>query len=94
MSRTRTPLAALVLAAAASVGVAAPAPADGHEPAGTLVLSDEDFARYLAAPAHEQRLIEQNPRYREVWAGCLPPSRVEPNVWGPGHVCVPQGALQ
>ncbi|MCX5206328.1 hypothetical protein OG897_33595 [Streptomyces sp. NBC_00237] len=93
MPRTRTSLAALALAAAASVGAVAPALAHCPEPA-TFFLSDENNERYLDAPAEERRLIEQNPEYREVWTDCLPPSRVEPNVWGPGYVCIPEGALQ
>ncbi|MFJ2740733.1 hypothetical protein ACIO3O_13790 [Streptomyces sp. NPDC087440] len=93
MSRTRTSLAALVLAAAATVGSAAPALADCPEH-GTLIFSNENYARYLDASPDERRLIEQDPAYFEVWSRCLPPHRVEPNIWGPGYVCIPEGAVQ
>ncbi|MFD3513124.1 hypothetical protein [Streptomyces sp. NPDC058657] len=95
MSRTRTTLAVLLLAASGVLGVASPALARAHcpEPA-TLLLSDERYARFLAASPQEQRLIENNPRYREAWLGCEAPGRVEPNLWGEGYVCIPEGAVQ
>lgn len=95
MSRTRISLAALLLATAGAVGVASPALAFVHCPKpATLVLSDENYARFLQATGQERRLIESNSEYRDAWLGCAPPSRVEPNIWGPGYVCIPDGAVQ
>ncbi|MEU8891570.1 hypothetical protein [Streptomyces sp. NPDC048442] len=96
MSRTRTSLAVLLLAAAGVLGVASPALAVAHcpKPPGTHVFSNEDHARFLLASPQERRLIENNPEYYEAWLGCPAPSRVEPNVWGSGYVCIPEGAVQ
>ncbi|MFF0745429.1 hypothetical protein ACFYVL_34025 [Streptomyces sp. NPDC004111] len=95
MSRTRITLAALLLAAAGAVSVASPALAAVHCPKpGTVVMSDESYVRFLMADPEEQQLILTNPEYAKAWTGCLPPDRVEPNMWGPGYVCLPEGAVQ
>ncbi|CAM5275922.1 hypothetical protein GCM10010329_46390 [Streptomyces spiroverticillatus] len=94
MSRTRTSLAALVLAVAGAIGTAAPALAADCPEHGTVIMSNETFDRYVAASPDEQRLIMEDPAYFEVWQNCLPPSHVERNAWGPGYVCLPEGAVQ
>lgn len=93
MSRIRTGIAVVLLTAAASLGAASPALAHCPEP-GTIVLSDENYARFVLESPEEQHLITENSEYRAVWLECLPPSRVEPNLWGPGYVCIPEGAVQ
>ncbi|MFI0976036.1 hypothetical protein ACH4SP_03295 [Streptomyces sp. NPDC021093] len=95
MSRTRTSLAALLLAAAGALGVASPALALAHCPDPvTAALSDEAYERLQKESPDAQELIKSNPAYRDVWLGCAAPSRVEPNVWGQGYVCIPEGAVQ
>ncbi|WP_329117789.1 hypothetical protein [Streptomyces sp. NBC_01465] len=94
MPHIRTSLTALLLAAAGSLGVAAPALAACPGPPSTLVLSNEDYDRFAQASPDEQRLIWDDAAYRSVWLDCLPPNHVEPNMWGSGYVCLPEGAVQ
>ncbi|MGW7417934.1 hypothetical protein [Streptomyces sp. NPDC054863] len=95
MFRTRTTLAVLMLAAAGALGVASPALALAHCPEPvTLVLSDEDHERFLLESPEIRRLIQSDREYRDAWLGCAAPSRVEPNIWGQGYVCIPEGAVQ
>ncbi|MBO1335150.1 hypothetical protein [Streptomyces sp. VRA16 Mangrove soil] len=96
----RTGAAALALAAALSCGGVASAAAVGDGPgpvkdSGTLILSDEDFARFWHASSQEQWLIVHDPQYRATWLDCVPGAgHVERNAWGPGWVCLPDGAVQ
>ncbi|MER5886198.1 hypothetical protein ABT160_20440 [Streptomyces sp. NPDC001941] len=96
--RIRTATGAAALALTATVAWAAPALAACPEPGtGTVVLSNEAYETYVRADDDEQLLIMTNPAYREAWLNCLrstEPSHVEPNAWGPGYVCIPDGAVQ
>ncbi|MEB3965179.1 hypothetical protein OKJ48_33885 [Streptomyces kunmingensis] len=89
---------AVVLVLAASVVSSAPALAADPAPAtGTVVLSDEAYDRFAHADPGEQELIMTNRSYLEAWLFCLrsaEPSHVEPNAWGHGYVCIPDGAVQ
>ncbi|MFJ6700030.1 hypothetical protein ACIQM4_28830 [Streptomyces sp. NPDC091272] len=93
MSRTRNSLAVLLLAAGGVLGTAVSAPAHVPDPE-TFIFSNESYARFLHASPQERQLIEDDPDYREAWLSCLPPGRVEPNIWGHGYVCIPEGAVQ
>ncbi|MFI6874480.1 hypothetical protein ACIBL6_13655 [Streptomyces sp. NPDC050400] len=96
--RTATAAGAVVMALAAPVVWSAPAVAAGPEPGtGTIVLSDEAFGSFDRADEDEQLLILTDASYREAWLFCLrstEPSHVERNGWGPGYVCIPDGAVQ
>ncbi|MFJ4714267.1 hypothetical protein [Streptomyces sp. NPDC088785] len=93
-----TATAAVLLAMAASVAWSAPASAADTGPdSGTVVLSNEAYDRFVAAGEDERHLILTDPSYREVWLSCLhstAPSHLERNGWGPGYVCIPDGAVQ
>ncbi|WP_420031515.1 hypothetical protein ACN2WE_00975 [Streptomyces sp. cg28] len=94
--RIRT--ATVLLALFASVAWAGPASAADPEPGpGTVLMSNEAHDSFLRADQDEQKLILTDPSYREAWLFCLhstEPSHVERNGWGPGYVCIPDGAVQ
>ncbi|MEU6843908.1 hypothetical protein ABZ930_18715 [Streptomyces sp. NPDC046716] len=95
---TGTATATVLLALSASAAWAAPAPAADPEPgAGTVILSNEAYDSLVRADEDERELILTDPSYREAWLSCLgstQPSHVERNGWGPGYVCIPDGAVQ
>ncbi|MFI6642649.1 hypothetical protein [Streptomyces sp. NPDC050504] len=93
MPRFRTRLAVALLAAAGSLGFASPALAHCPDPA-PLLLSDENFVRFVQESPEEQRLILENAEYRAVWLECPRPDHVEKNMWGPGYICLPEGVVQ
>ncbi|MEV3854131.1 hypothetical protein AB0J38_07370 [Streptomyces sp. NPDC050095] len=94
----RTVIAGAVLALTAPVVWSASAQAVEPEPGtGTVVLSNEAYDGFVRTDKGEQELIVRDPSYREAWLACLgskEPSHVEPNGWGPGYVCLPDGAVQ
>ncbi|MEV0095928.1 hypothetical protein [Streptomyces sp. NPDC050738] len=96
--RIRTAAGAVVLALAASVAWSVPASAVDPDPgSGTVVMSNEEYDSLLRADQDEQGRILTDPAYRLAWFSCLSseePSHVEPNAWGPGYVCIPDGPVQ
>ncbi|MFJ9041226.1 hypothetical protein ACIRF8_32265 [Streptomyces sp. NPDC102406] len=90
--------AAVLLALAGSVAWSAPALAAEPGPGtGTVVLSNEAHDSLVLTDEDERELILTDPSYREAWLHCLrstQPSHVERNGWGPGYVCIPDGAVQ
>ncbi|MER5950364.1 hypothetical protein ABT127_30410 [Streptomyces sp. NPDC001904] len=96
--RTAAGTAAALLVLSASAAWAVPASAAEPEPgAGTVVMSNEAYDEFARADQDEQDLILTDRSYREAWLFCLrstEPSHVERNGWGPGYVCIPDGAVQ
>ncbi|WP_353946879.1 hypothetical protein ABII15_38155 [Streptomyces sp. HUAS MG91] len=96
--RTAAGTATVLLALSASAAWVAPASAASPEPgAGAAILSNEAYDSLARADLDEQHLILTDPSYREAWLSCLgstQPSHVERNGWGPGYVCIPDGAVQ
>ncbi|MFD8570519.1 hypothetical protein [Streptomyces sp. NPDC059639] len=96
--RSATGAVAVLLALSASVAWTTAASAADPEPgAGAVIMSDEAHDSLVRADQDEQNLILTDPSYREAWLFCLrsaEPSHVERNGWGPGYVCIPDGAVQ